>query len=155
MNHFVIKSKNKVLSLRYLQSVHIRPWKTISQHNVASGRNMKKSKYCVRTKYFDWKQILLGSNISSGHNLQIVPWRNNTPWRNIFHGRKWSDCLVIVKNIKIKCYICLENQDMETIFFTKRNKTKFLSFYKVIIWDTFFWMTLYFISLLQFMSAIS
>ena len=28
-----------------LQSVHIRPWKTISQHNIASERNIKKTKY--------------------------------------------------------------------------------------------------------------
>ena len=56
-----------------LQSVHIRPWKTISQHNIVSERNIKKTKYYVWTKYFDWKQTLLGSNISSGHNLHIVP----------------------------------------------------------------------------------
>ena len=55
------------------QSVHIRPWKTISQHNIASGRNVKKTKYYIWTKYFDWKRTLLGSNISSGHNLQIAP----------------------------------------------------------------------------------
>ena len=78
----------------FTQSVHIRPWKTFSQHNIASGRNMKKSKYYVWIKYFDWKQNLLGSNISSRHNLHIVPWRNIAPWRNIFHGRKWSDCVV-------------------------------------------------------------
>ena len=76
-----------------IQSVHIRPWKIISQHNIASGRNMKKSKYYVWTKYFDWRQTLLGSNISSGHNLQIVLWRNIAPRLNIFHGRKWSDCI--------------------------------------------------------------
>ena len=55
------------------QAVHICPWKIVSQHNIASGQNIKKSKYYVWTKYFDWKQTLLGSSISSEHNLQIVP----------------------------------------------------------------------------------
>ena len=65
------------------QSVYIRPWKTISQHNIASGRNMKKSKYYVWTKYFDWKQTLLGSNISSGHNLQHCALTKYFPWTKL------------------------------------------------------------------------
>ena len=40
------------------QSLHIRPWKTSSQHNIAR-RNIKESKYYVWTKYFDWKRTLL------------------------------------------------------------------------------------------------
>ena len=39
----------------HTQLVHIRSWKTISQHNIASGRNIRKSKYYIWTKYFDWK----------------------------------------------------------------------------------------------------
>ena len=50
-----------------VQSVHIRPWKTISQHQIAPGRNIKNRN--IMSKYFDWKQTLLGSNISSGHSL--------------------------------------------------------------------------------------
>ena len=62
---------------------------------------MKKSKYYFWTKYFDWKQTLLGSNISTSADLEIVLWRNIAPWRNIFHGRKWSDCLSKVKFTEI------------------------------------------------------
>ena len=48
----------------------------VSQRPIASGRNIKKSKYDVWTKYFDLMQTLLGRHIASGHNLQIAPWQN-------------------------------------------------------------------------------
>ena len=87
----VLDCQIAIMLSAYYQSVHIRPWKIISRHNIASGPNIKKSKYNVWTKYFDWKQTLLGSN------LQIVPWRNIVSWRNIFHGRYWSDCEIDAK----------------------------------------------------------
>ena len=61
----IIAALKAIQLIAVLQSVHIRPWKTISQHNIASGRIIRISKYFVWTKYFDRKQTLLGCHILS------------------------------------------------------------------------------------------
>ena len=92
--------------IRAKQSVRICPWKTISQHNIASWRNMKKSRYFVWTKYFDWKQTLLGSNISSGHNLnlQYCALTKYFPWTKV----EWLVTVNASKTLKASIFLWRE-----------------------------------------------
>ena len=73
----------------YKQSVHIRPWKIISQHNIASGRNIKKIKILCLDKIFwleanfAWKEYFIRAQSADCALMQYCTLTKYFPWTKV------------------------------------------------------------------------
>ena len=72
-----------------LQSVHIRPWKTIAQHNIAAGRNIKKIEILCLDKIF-WleanfagKQYFIRVQSADCALMQYCALTKYSPWTKV------------------------------------------------------------------------